>query len=216
VIRAALVLQVLLLAVGEGHNALRCLAAAPRALQSPNADEEAYYKNAYTIIDLPLSEVSADIPQLQDLEPASSQKELRVILRKVGASVEQLYENLPSVAADEQITQEHLGYDGRVDTTTHHEFGYLIIVNRDQPVETLQEYRTDAQMKPVESTGVGQGFIFSKDFASMWLFFFPSNQSESNFRYLGEQTLNGRGLEMAFAERPGAVGVKGEVSAGES
>jgi hypothetical protein len=214
-IRVALALQAFFLAVSLGYHSGRCSAAVPAALQSPQEDEEAYYKNAYTIIDLPFAEVLADIPQLRGLEPASSQKELPTILRKVGTTVQQLYQSLPSVAADERITQEKCDYDGRARSTTHHDFGYLIIVNHDEPVATLQEYRTDAQMKPVESTGVGQGFTFTKDFGSMWLLFYPSNQSECHFRYLGEQTLNGRDLDVvAFAERPGEVGVKGHVNAG--
>lgn len=47
----------------------------------------------------------------------------------------------------------------------HHDFGYLIIVNHDEPIETIAEYRTDSRMKPVESTGVSEGFNFTKGFA---------------------------------------------------
>jgi hypothetical protein len=83
-----------------------------------SADEASYYKNAYTILDLPLSELLSDIPELQDLEPARSQQELAIILRKVGSTVEQLYRSLPSLVADERMTQEQCDDDGRTKSTT--------------------------------------------------------------------------------------------------
>jgi hypothetical protein len=197
------------------QNLTRYSASVPGALPTPQADQASYYQNAYSIIGLPFAELLADFPELEGLEPATSQQELPTISRKVGTTVEQLYQSLPSVAADERITQEQCDYDGRARSTTHHDFSYLIVVNHDEPTATLQEYRTDDRMKPVESTGVGQGFTFTKDFASMWLLFYPSNQSESHFRYLGEQTLNGRELDVvAFAERPDEAAVKGHVNAG--
>lgn len=212
--RAALALPVLALVVGLGDNPRPYSAYAPGPLPGQEEDEASFYKNAYTIIDLPLTELMADFPELQGLEPAASQQELPSILSKVGTAVEQLYENLTSVAADEQITQEEYGDDGRVKSTTHHHFGYLIIVNRDEPVETLQEYRTNARMKPVESSGAAQGFNVTKNFASMWLLFYPDNQSGSHFRYVGQQAADGRNLYVvAFAEQPDQSAVQGVVNA---
>lgn len=141
-----------------------------------------------------------------------------MILGKVGATVEKLYQSLPSVAADEQITQEQSGYDDRMKWTTQHHFSYLIIVDHDAPVEVLREYRTDAQMRVVESTGVGQGFNFTQGFASMWLLFYPANQSQTRFRYLGQQASpGGNQYVLAFAERSPEAPVTGRVNrAGES
>ena len=204
-----------MLCLGLGQNPPQCLASIFGAPPGSQTDEESYYKNAYTIIDLPLAELLADYPELQGLQPAGSQQDLPTILSKVGTTVERLYQDLPSVAADEQITQQQYGYDGRVKSTTRHAFAYLIIVNRDQPVPALQEYRTDDRGKPVESTGVSQGFDSTTNFASMWVLLYPDNQSETNFRYVGQQTSGGRNLYVvAFAERPGEAAVKGLVDAG--
>ncbi len=183
-ILAALGLAALLFAIEIGQDP-GYLASALGALPAPQAEEGSYYKNAYTIIDLPFGELLADFPELKGLEPAASQQELPTILSKVGVTVEQLYQNLPSVAAEERITQEQCDDDGRARSTTQHDFNYLITVNHDGPVESLQEYRTDARMRPVDSMGVGEGFNFTKDFASLWLLFYPVNQSLVNFRYLG-------------------------------
>jgi hypothetical protein len=208
---AARFLPLLLLAVGlrqEGHTVR-----AAEALPQSQTDESSYYENACTIIDLSLTELLADFPELKGLSPAAAEA-LPAILNKVGTSVELLYHDLPSIVAGEEITQEHLRYDGRVISTIHHQFDYLIVINHDGPADTLQEYRTDARVKPVESTGVIQGFSFTKDFASMWLLFYPSNRSETDFRYLGRQTSDGRDFYVvAFAQRPNATTVEGRVSA---
>jgi len=214
-IRAAVVLPVFFLCVSLGKNPPECSASVFGASPEAQADEESYYKNAYTIIDLPLADLLADYPELQGLEPSAGPQDLPGILSKVGTTVEQLYDNLTSVAADEQITQEQYGYDGGVKSTTRHDFAYLIIVNRDEPIPTLQEYRTDARGKPVDPNGVGEGFDATTNFASMWLLFYADNQSDANFRYLGQQTEDGRKLcVVAFAERPGKAAVKGLVNAG--
>lgn len=64
------------------------------SLPARQTGDESYYKNAYTIINLPLAELLADFPELQGLEPAASQQELPTILSKVGTTAEQLYRNL--------------------------------------------------------------------------------------------------------------------------
>jgi len=208
---AALVLLVLMLAVAVVYSPRRCSAA---SLPIQQEGEDSYYAKAYTILDLPLPELLADIPELQGMEPAAGQEELPAILSKAGASVEQLYRNLVSVAADEEITQEQCGYDGRVKSSQRLRFGYLILVNHDGPAETLQEYRTDAGMKPVESAGVEEGFNATSNFASLWLLFYPDNRFGSNFRYLGQEVSEGRNLYVvAFAERPGKAATEGRVIA---
>jgi hypothetical protein len=46
----------------------------------------------------------------------------------------------------------------------------------------------------------------SQGFGNNWLDFYPSNRSESTFRYLGEQKMNAhRTLVVAFAQKPGSV-----------
>ena len=213
---AALVLLALALTFGLGRNPRRYSASVPGPLPSPGeqADEQAYYANALTILDLPLAELVADFPELQVLQPATDQQQLPTILGKVGTSVERAYQNLTSVAADEQITQQQYGYGIRVKSTLCHQFSYLIIASHELANGSIREYRTGPRMKPVESQGVGEDFAFTKDFASMWVLFYPENQSTTSFRFLGQQASDGRNLDVVcFAERPGRAVVTGRLNA---
>jgi hypothetical protein len=191
--------------VALGHSP----ASALRALPSQQENEDTYHSNAYTLIDLPLPELVADLPELRGIKPAAGQQQLPTILRRVGTSVEQLYQKLTSFAAAEQLTQEQYSYDGRLKSTRQSRLGCLFIVNHDLPSATVQEYRTDARMRRVGFTGVEEGFNSTMNSSSMWVLFYPENQSGTAFRYLGEQASNGRDLYVVgFAERPGKAAVR--------
>lgn len=213
--RTALILPALLLVVAMEPAPLLYAAFSPAISLSLQQEEDSYYAKAYTILDLSLPELLADFPELQGLEPAAGQEELPAILSKTGARVEQLYQGLTSVAADEQLTQEQCRYDGRVESSRQMRFGYLIIVNHDGPVETLDEYRRKAAVTPAESADAPEGFSTTSNFASLWLVFYPENQFGSTFRYLGRQISNGGSLYVvAFAEQPGKATVNGRAVAG--
>jgi hypothetical protein len=147
------------------------------------------------------------------LRAAADQQPLQDILAKTGESVTDAYESLVNVAADEEITQEQYGFNERRSETSHHHFGYLITVDKQPGRDVLHEYRTDAHLKPVESTGTGQGFPFTTNSASMWVLFYPENQSQTRFRYLGEQPMGGQNLyAVAFATVPGKASVTGRIN----
>jgi len=207
-----MIFQALVLAVAVEHGP--CGSAASTLLPSRQQDEDSYHARAYTILDLSLPELLADFPQLQGMEPAAGQEKLPVILSEAGASVEQLYHNLTSVVADELVTQEQCDHDGRVKSSRRLRFGYLILVNHDGLSETLEEYRTDAAMKPVETAGAEEEFNVTNNFASLWLLFYPENQPGTDFRYLGQQDSSGRTLYVVgFAERSDAP-VRGRLIGG--
>jgi hypothetical protein len=197
-----------------GGYVVRSSALPPAWPQGEPADEQSYYANAYCVVDLPLPELLADFPELQGLQPATDQQKLPKILSGAGQNIEKSYQSLPDIAAEETITQDQYGYNGRVPSTVHSKFGYLILVGRGEDAEILREYRTDAHLKPVESQGGDQGFPFTKDFASMWVLLHPDNQAQTRFRLLGEQSIGGQNLDvLAFAEQPGRAVVTGRFNA---
>lgn len=213
-LRTALALVALAVGAGLVQGPRRYRASVPQFLPGQSSDEQSYYAGAYAITDLPVADLVADLPELQGLQPAAGQEPLPAILSQAGASVKQAYQDITSVALDEQITQEQFGYNQRIQSTARHQFSYLIIASHEDGNETLQEYRTDARMKPVESLGFGEGFPFTKDFASMWVLFYPENQPEIKCRYLGQQTSDGRNRYLVcFAERPGGAVVTGRFDA---
>jgi hypothetical protein len=115
--------------VDLGHSPRRYSASALGAWPNQQEDDHPYYSKAYTLIDLPLPELVADLAELQGIEPAAGQQQLRTILRRVGTGVEQLYQRLTSFAADEQLTQEQYSDDGRLKSTRQSRLGCLFIVN---------------------------------------------------------------------------------------
>ena len=173
--------------------------------QLADTSEQRYYANTRTLLDLPLPQLLKALPELRGLEPAANQEQLPLILREVGKGVEESYQDLPNVVAKEEVTQEQLeGINGRVKQTFHRGFSYLVLAHNESGRETVTEYRVDAQGERIEPQGLVPGMSITEGFACMWALFFPGNQSESNFRYLGRQSLSGRETQVvAFAQRPG-------------
>jgi hypothetical protein len=189
------------------------LAAVSASAFGQEADEGSYYAHAHSIVDVGLPEVLSALPELQGLKTATDQQQLPDILAKAGEAVADAYEDLPNVAADEEITEEQYGYNGRLLDTSRHHFGYLITVDREPGQDALREYRTDAQLKPVQPESRPQGFPFTTNSASMWVLFYPQNRSHTTFRYLGTQSVGGRDLHViAFVELPGRAVVTGRIN----
>lgn len=161
---------------------------------------QAYYQNAYTLIDMPSEELVEALPELRGLLPAADQQELPRILSEVGKTVEASYQKFIEIIANEQVTQKQYGANGHLETTIHHEFSYLILPRYDAGLMRIDEYRTGIDGKPAEDSEAGA--LFTKGFASMWAQFHPGNQSGSKFRYLGQQRSGEhRAHVIGFAQR---------------
>jgi hypothetical protein len=72
---------------------------------------------------------------------------------------------------------------------------------------------TDLRRKSDEASARNSGGLpLSEGFAYKWVHFYPSNRSESTFRYLGRQRIDGhKTLVVAFAQKPGSVRSPGEL-----
>lgn len=202
---------VMALALGQNGRSGR---ASARELPSPSqTGGQSYYIDAYSVVDLPPTELMADFPELQGLALASGQEQLPTLLNKVGESVTAAYRRITSVVANESVTEEKYGDDRVVQATLHHRYNYLIQVKGSQINDRLEEYRADSRMRRVDSQGVAEGFPYTKDFASDWILLYPGNQSGSRFRYLGTESLDGReAYVLAFAERAGSAPVNGTIT----
>ena len=168
---------------------------------------QAYYQNAYTLIDLPPRELVEALPELRGLAPAADQRELPRILSEVGKTVEASYQSFTEIIANENVTQRQYGSNGHLERTIHHEFSYLILPRYDAGSVRIEEYRTQMDGKPNQDSESGE--LLTKGFASMWAQFHPGNQVGSKFRYLGKQRSSGHLAQViGFAKRPGwAIGV---------
>ncbi len=136
--------------------------------------------------------------------------------------------NTPNLISREAVTDSTKGI-----ADEHREYDYLIVPRFGGADIYLNEFRIDLKtgkrfqaddVKPsspdavepnsVETTPTGQHETaseigrqpLSQGFASSWVYFYPRNQPQSAFRYLGEQKLNGRrSVVLAFAQKPQAV-----------
>lgn len=143
------------------------------------------------------------VPELQGLNPAPNQDPRPILLERVGQNVKRFFDALPETTAHEQITLDRLdGIDyGR------EEFNYLDLPRPAKDGVGRDEFRTNAAGERTEPEALKDGSV-TKGFASTILHFHPICQSESTFRYLGTQSVNGHATDVVyFAQIPGKARV---------
>ena len=154
------------------------------------------------IVDKTPQELMRAYPQLEGLEPAADQKDLSLILEKVGANVEAYFHNFISTSAQEEVIQERLRPNGKADESLKQKFRYLLTSTAGKKDFDLQEYRMDKKGRPAKQKALGGGAL-TRGFASMPALLHPALQPESQFIYLGRQNIAGReALVVAFAQKP--------------
>jgi hypothetical protein len=184
-----------------------------------------------------LAELQQLVPELKGLKVVEDQRALPALLDKIGDRTRDLSRKIPNLICHEEIVESR-----DKAKTTREDFSYLILARLGQHDVTLEEFRVDlksgAQLesddarKPGDTTDAasslawdnlehasqranaraGGGGPLNQGFASMWVRFYPSNRSESTFRYLGQQKIDGHHtLVVAFAQEPGSVRMPGEV-----
>jgi hypothetical protein len=184
-----------------------------------------------------IAELQQYVPELKGLKTADDQLALAAILDKIGQRILDVSSKIPNLICHEEIEESEPG--GKA---TRENFSYLILARRSRDAITLDEFRTDlktgatletddapnpvapeASAPPeawhdlagasqrINTRSIGRPPL-SLGFAYMWVRFHPSNRSESTFRYLGQQKMDGhRTLVVAFAQKPGSVRLPSEV-----
>ena len=150
-------------------------------------------------------------PELKGLVPAQSQEELPKLLEKIGAN-ENLLITVPSITADENVTQEK-----RTSTVTDVPsvflgyYKYLVRAHLTGEGTRFTEGRTDQQFQPIDPK-VPSGYSLIQGFALLPMHFHPFHQQAGHFRYLGRQALNNREYYIvAFAQQPEKAELLGSV-----
>jgi hypothetical protein len=170
-------------------------------------------------VDYPLPKLQEAVPELRGLIPATNQDELPLVLTRVGHVAEDLLQKMPNLLSHEQVWRlEHdpIAMSHSEALRGGHppqEFNYLILSHETgNNTRTLDEYRTDSRGRAVEPAAEDPRNPHSHGFAYTWVLFFPSNRSESRFRYLGKQQVNKhKTLVVAFAQIPDLVTSRAEV-----
>jgi hypothetical protein len=168
------------------------------------------------------------IPDLKRLQPSGDQTELTAILDKIGANTVEIVRKTPNLISHESVVTEQRGIK------TLQNYSYLILTHPgDANSAVLEEFRVDlatgAKLEasqitkdadansraessslelpsPSRSVLASGGAPASQGFGTAWLNFYPLNRALSEFRYLGQQKMDGHAtLVVAFAQKPASV-----------
>jgi Tfp pilus assembly protein PilF len=154
---------------------------------------------------------------IRGLEPAKDQELLSPILDGAGTRILEMIKNFPNTSSLEAVHQEKLGSKGRVHEAQNQKFRYLCMVPREAWGPGFIEYRADFAGNEALPHGLSEGFMLTKGFASAELIFHPAYRSESTFRYLGQQNVNGRKtFVVTFAQIPGKAHLTGSFRKGQT
>ena len=175
------------------------------------------YSRSDPITKWPLKRMRHQIPELKGLEPATDQRQLPRVLRGVGENLQKFVENFVNTTSLEAIEETVKGGKPRKVERVE-KFRYMMLARPQANNFGLIEYRTDLQGRAIPPEKVDTKFMKTAGFAAMPLFFAPLQQSWSEFRHLGEQTVDGYSTQVvAFAEHVWPVAVGGRfVERGES
>lgn len=162
---------------------------------------------------MPLEELVEYIPELKVLRPARDQTKLPMVLERTGARVDEFFRDIINLAAHEEVTQEKLSRKKRVQTSQHLQYNYLIIIHGDEKPPRFEEYRADAEGKPVTQKGATRVYSVTSGFGLKCIYFSTAHQPESTFLYLGDEQIGQRNTYVvAFAQRPGHTTMAESVS----
>ena len=186
------------------------------AIQSIDKNDQFYYANAHPYLEEPAKKLVKRIPELKSMQPAPDQQPLPMILEKTGKTIDDFFHNIVDLIAQEKITQENLtttevgaaeGYStprqvGAI-TSDSVQDDYLIVRTGKGGQQGIVEYRMDAKGNRLDEWGLSTGYPVTIGFALSCTYFSTALQSESTFRYLGEQKIGKRDTYVvAFAQRP--------------
>jgi hypothetical protein len=158
--------------------------------------------HAMTYMDLSVEQLVSKIPELIGLQPSKDQTQLPLILKNTGHNVDAFAHNVGDLIADEDLTQQKLNPDGKIRAKLHTQDDYLILQHGSE-WGANSEYRMDKHGNPLESTGLQKGYLVTAGYALNCITFSSGAQSQSDFRYLGDQKIETRGaFVIVFAQRP--------------
>ena len=165
---------------------------------------QSYFADAHPYLEEPLKQLIREIPELKDLEPADDQDDLPMILRATGRTVEAFFKHMINILALEEVKQEVINKGGKTTAKRQQRYDYLILIHRDEKPPRVDEYRMDPNANPAKQEGLADGYSITSGFALKCIHFLPGLRRESTFRFLGDQTIDGRDTYVvAFAQLPG-------------
>jgi len=170
--------------------------------------DESDCADAHPYMDEPLAQLAERIPELKSLQPAADQLELPFIAYTMGKRVDEFVRDIGDLIAHEDVLQEKLNAKGKKRAKQQAQYEYLIL-HHDQEWGANAEYRMDEKGNRLGPIGLEKGYLVTAGFAMNCVGFTTAAQSQSNFRYLGEEKLGSRETYvLGFAQQPGEPAFK--------
>jgi hypothetical protein len=147
---------------------------------------------------------------LPGLEPATDQVALPAILSAVGKNISNLFASLPNICSEEAIHQERLGRNGQARAHQEYKYRYLLLTEGERGGVGINEQRANLRGQATSLSGLTEDTMLTSGFLSGSLIFHPIFQSESTFRLLGRQKVNGRNtFVIVYAQNPAKSRLRG-------
>jgi hypothetical protein len=177
--------------------------AAPKRTQESQAPSATQNEPPGPYLDQPAKKLIKEMPELKGIRPATDQSQLPTILRNTGAQVDEFFDDAVDLVADEEITQERSGGYGLAFVGKPVRDNYLIMRQENGNHRDFDEFRMDEHGNRMDGLRARPGFLITSGFALICMHFSTTVQSESVFRYLGEQKVEQKETYVvAFAQRP--------------
>ncbi len=207
-------------------HAIREISPTPNTFPDKDTGPQSYYANAHPYSEEPLERLRERVPELKGLQPSLDQNGLPMILQHAGQRVDSFFHDTPNLIADEYVTEQEIRSIGADDnigadysTGANHSIAidrlaqeirdeYLILLHGDRNEAQFDEYRMDKKGNRINELSTespfSSRFFVTHGFALSCVYFSTAFQSESTFRYLGEQRIGSQNTYVvAFAQRPG-------------
>jgi hypothetical protein len=153
------------------------------------------------------------LPALLGAVPNATSVNLDDLLSRTSTDVQKLVDQFSNVQCIEQVEQEKLRADGKVERKEESTFNYLILLSDDGGDLTLTESRIAVHEAKADKRNTPM--LLSNGFATLFLVFHPAYIGSFHFTDSGPETLNGRVLEKIAFEHvsgmrsPAALALRG-------
>jgi hypothetical protein len=176
-----------------------------RAQAQTDDPEKPPTQEVHPYLDDPIKHLVKEIPELKGIRPVEDQQSLDMILEKTGKQVDDFFNSIVDLEANEEIHQERLAGYSSVRRSVPIRDNYLILRHSDDDShEDFDEFRMDENGNRLEDQAFGRGFLVTSGFALICMQFSGTHQWDSRFKYLGEQKVDGRETYVvAYAQIPG-------------
>jgi VWFA-related protein len=178
-------------------------AAESESAAAANTKDRPHDASVHPYLDEPLAQLVERIPALKTLQPAPDQQELSLILQNMGRKVDDFMRDIGDVIAQEDVTQEKLDAKGNIKAKQRVQDNYLIL-HHGYKWGASAEYRMDDKGNRLGPIGLEKGYLVTSGVALSCISFSTVAQSQSKFRYLGEEKMDSRETYvLGFAQKPG-------------